>query len=120
MGQIHIEGMEFYAYHGHYSEEKVVGNHFLVDLKMYTDMSVAAEKDNLEDAVDYQKAYKIVEREMAITSNLLENVAGRISKSIISELHSVDMVSVKVTKLNPALGGKIKGVSVRMACKREE
>ena len=54
MGQIHIEGMEFYAYHGHYSEEKKVGNNFIVDVKMYTDMSIASATDDLDDAVDYQ------------------------------------------------------------------
>ncbi len=118
MGQIHIEGMEFYAYHGHYSEEKKVGNNFIVDVKMYTDMSIASETDNLDDAVDYQKTYKIVEREMAITSNLLENVASRISKAIISELPRVDAVTVRITKLNPTLGGKIKGVSVRITSRR--
>jgi hypothetical protein len=34
MGIIEIEEMEFYAYHGHYEEERVVGNRFLLDLKL--------------------------------------------------------------------------------------
>ncbi|MCA1747113.1 MAG: dihydroneopterin aldolase, partial [Bacteroidales bacterium] len=37
---IKIEGMEFYAFHGHYKEEQIVGNRFLVDLEMETDMAV--------------------------------------------------------------------------------
>jgi len=31
MGRITIEEMEFYAFHGHYQEEQIVGNRFLVD-----------------------------------------------------------------------------------------
>ena len=34
MGKIIIEEMEFYAFHGHYQEEQIVGNRFLVDLEM--------------------------------------------------------------------------------------
>ncbi len=36
MGKIIIEDMEFYAFHGHYKEEQIVGNRFLVDLEIET------------------------------------------------------------------------------------
>jgi dihydroneopterin aldolase len=32
MGVIRIEDMEFYAFHGHYQEEQIVGSHFMVDV----------------------------------------------------------------------------------------
>ena len=38
MGLIQIENMEFYAFHGHYREEQIVGNRFIVDLTIETDM----------------------------------------------------------------------------------
>jgi dihydroneopterin aldolase len=34
--------MEFYAFHGHYVEEQIVGNKFLIDLLIETDLTVAA------------------------------------------------------------------------------
>ena len=34
MALIEIEGMEFYAFHGHFDVEKVAGNRFLVNLKI--------------------------------------------------------------------------------------
>ena len=37
MERIEIEGMKFYAFHGHYPVEKEVGNEFLVDLIINTD-----------------------------------------------------------------------------------
>ena len=42
MGLIEIEGMEFYAYHGHFKEEQVVGNKFLVNVSIETDCEKAA------------------------------------------------------------------------------
>ena len=47
MGVIEIEGMEFYAYHGHYAEEQIVGNRFILDVTLITDCEKAAESDNL-------------------------------------------------------------------------
>ena len=75
MGKIEIEGMEFYAFHGHFTAEQVVGNRFLVDLTLISDSSEAAKSDNLADAMDYQIAYRIVKEEMQIKSHLLEHVA---------------------------------------------
>jgi dihydroneopterin aldolase len=114
MGLIQIEGMEFYAFHGHFMEEQKVGNKFMVDLKIETDMTKAAESDNLKDAVNYQQAYLIVKRQMEKKSYLLENIAGRILNAIHSELEGVKKATVKVAKMNPPMGGKIGSVSVTL------
>jgi 7,8-dihydroneopterin aldolase/epimerase/oxygenase len=112
MGQIQIEGMEFYAFHGHFREEQIVGNRFLVDLTIETDMEKPAESDNLKDAVNYQAAYEIVKTQMEVKSHLLENIAGRILNAVCSELPGVKKATVKVSKMNPPMGGKINSVSV--------
>jgi len=114
MGFIEIEGMEFYAYHGHYEEEQIVGNRFLVDLKIETDCRKAAESDKIEDAVNYQTAYKIIKAEMQKKSNLLENIAGRIVEALYENLDNMKSVSIKLSKMNPPMGGKIKKVSITM------
>jgi dihydroneopterin aldolase len=114
MGYIEIEGMEFYAYHGHYKEEQIVGNKFLIDLKIETDCSKPAETDNIKDAVNYQTAYKIIKNEMQKKSNLLENIAGRILDAVYSQMGNSNNITVKVTKINPPMGGKIRSVSVTM------
>ncbi len=114
MGYIEIEGMEFYAYHGHYKEEQIVGNKFLIDLKIETDCSKPAETDNIKDAVNYQTAYKIIKNEMQKKSNLLENIAGRILDAVYSQMGIINNITVKVTKINPPMGGKIRSVSVTM------
>ena len=112
MGLIHIENMEFYSFHGHFKEEQIVGNKFLVDLTIETDMSIASRSDNLKDAVNYQKAYQIVKTEMGKKSYLLEHIAGRILDAIYSEMTGIKRATVKVSKMNPPMGGKIGSVSV--------
>jgi len=112
MGVIQIEGMEFYSFHGHYKEERIVGNKFLVDLTIETDMQKPSESDNLKDAVNYQQAYQIVRQEMEKKSHLLEHIAGRILDSLYSEMQGIKKATVRVSKLNPPMGGKISSVSV--------
>ncbi len=115
MGIIKIEGMEFYAFHGHYEEEQIVGNRFLVDLQLETDMTRPAESDNLEDAVNYQVAYRLVKQEMKKQkSNLLEHIARRILDAVYQELDGISSATVTIRKMNPPMGGPIKSVNVTM------
>jgi len=114
MGLIQIENMEFYAFHGHFKEEQIVGNRFLVDLTIETDMKIPSESDSLKDAVNYQKAYEIVKIQMGKKSHLLEHIAGRILDAIHSEMEGIKKATVKVSKMNPPMGGKIGSVSVVM------
>ena len=116
MGKIIIEEMEFYAFHGHYQEEQIVGNRFLVDLEMDADLTDAADSDNLNDAVNYQQAYQIIKNEMRRTkSNLLENIGKRILDALYAEMEGVNKATIRVRKLNPPMGGPIKSVGVKMS-----
>ena len=118
MGQIILNGMEFHSYIGHFDEEKKVGNPFVVDLKIKVDCQPAANTDDLKNALDYQIVYSIVKEEMKKKCNLIENVAERIIESLFSEFDIINKVKVKVSKLNPSLGGKIQNVSVVMNKKK--
>ncbi len=104
--------MEFYSFHGHFKEERIVGNKFLVNLTIETDMKVPSATDNLRDAVNYQRAYEIVKTQMETKSFLLEHIAGRIIDAIYAEMKGIESVTVKVSKMNPPMGGKIGSVSV--------
>jgi dihydroneopterin aldolase len=116
MGLIQIENMEFYAFHGHYREEQIVGNKFLVDLSIDSDMAEPALSDSLKDAINYQRAYKLVKEEMEKKSKLLENIAKRILDTIYENFEGVRKVTVKVSKMNPPMGGgRIEKVSVTLS-----
>jgi len=113
MGQIQLNGMEFYAYHGCYREEQLTGNHFLVDLAMDTDMENASQSDDLNDALNYAEVYELVKHEMTIRSYLLEHVSRRILDRLFERFPQLDRAEVCVAKLNPPMDGKIQSVSVR-------
>lgn len=112
MISIHIEGMKFYAFHGHYPVEQVVGNEFIVELKIEAEDNEALSSDKLKDAINYQSAYEIVKAEMNISSNLLEHVANRILNSLYARFLLISRAEVKISKLNPPMGGEIEKVSV--------
>jgi len=112
MGLIQIEGMEFYAFHGHYKEEQIVGSRFQVDLTIEADLEKPAESDNLRDAVNYQQAYGIIKAQMEQKSYLLENIASRILNALYLEMTGIKKARVKVSKMNPPVGGKVNSVSV--------
>lgn len=116
---IEIENMEFYANHGCYREEKVVGNHFVVNLRMETSSIVAIGTDSIKDALNYQVAYEVVKEEMKVPSHLLEHVGGRILENLFNRLPLIETATVKVSKLNPPMGGKIERVSVSLTKKRD-
>ena len=115
MGLIQIDNMEFYAYHGHYKEEQIVGNKFLVSLTIETDMTKPSRSDSLKDAVNYQAAYRLVETEMEKKSHLLENIAKRILDALYRELDGIKKATIKVAKTNPPVGGKVDSVSITLS-----
>ena len=114
MSKININGMEFYAHHGCFEEEQKVGTWFVVDLSMEVDTEEAELTDSLEATVNYAEVYLTVKREMETPSRLLENVAYRIREAVRKEYPKAETVRVKIQKLNPPLGGKIRSVSVEL------
>lgn len=111
-GIIEIENMEFYAFHGCYREEQLVGNRFMVDLTLETDIEAAAESDNVGDTVNYLEVYQAVRSQMEVRSDILEHVGYRILEEIKKRFPKVLSAKVKVSKCNPPLGGMIERVSV--------
>lgn len=120
MGLIEIEGMQFYAYHGHFEAERVVGNKFQVDLRFKTDSSVAAISDDLNDTVNYQEVYNLVKSQMMVKSHLLEHVARRILDSLFQKFPEIKKARVKISKLNPPMNGEIEKVSVTLSKKQNK
>jgi len=115
MSIISIEGMEFFAYHGCFKEEQVIGTKFRIDLFLEIDTSAAEKSDQLQDTVNYQSVFQLVKKEMETTSKILEHVGRRILDNIESEFPTVDHARIKIRKLNPPLGGKMDFVSLELS-----
>ncbi len=112
MSVISIEGMEFFAYHGCFKEEQIIGTKFNVDLFLETDTTKAEQTDSLIDTVNYLAVYQSVKDEMETKSKLLEHVGRRILNRIKNDFPTVVSAKIKIKKLNPPLGGKMDFVSL--------
>lgn len=112
MGIIKLKNIKVFAYHGCLEEEGKIGSDYRVDLKVKGDLSRAARTDELRDTMDYVHLNKIVKEEMAVRAKLLETVAERILNRILEEVWIVQKVKVKVSKINPPIGGNVQMVTI--------
>ncbi len=111
---ITIHGMEFYAHHGCFAEERIVGTHFKVDVTLYTSIDFHKLEDNIDKTVSYLDVYQDIKSIMNTPVNLLETVCCTIISTIKEKYSLVTEVEVSVHKLNPPLGGKMDSVAVTL------
>ena len=114
MALISLENMEFFAYHGCFAEEQIIGTRVLVNLSFETETSEAEETDDLHKTVNYQAVYHLIKAEMEIKSRLLEHVGRRILEAVCREYPSITYARIKVSKMNPPVGGKMENVSIEL------
>ena len=119
IGIIELEDMEFYAGHGCYSLEQIVGNRFRVNLSIEADLTVPMQSDDVTTTVNYLSVYEMVEQEMKTTSHILEYVASRILDRLLREFSAVESATIKISKMSPPLGGKVDRVSVTIKKSRD-
>jgi 7,8-dihydroneopterin aldolase/epimerase/oxygenase len=105
MGKVALEGIEFYAYHGAYPEESVLGNRFTLDLVIDTDFREAMIQDSLEGTVDYAQLYQLIKSRMEVKVKLLEHLGNLIVLDILEAFPKVTRVQLTLRKHQPALGG---------------
>ncbi|NDW08539.1 dihydroneopterin aldolase [Dysgonomonas sp. 520] len=107
-----IENARFYAYHGVFEQENIVGNTFVVNVKIELNALSACEKDDLEGTVSYADVFGIIEQEMQVRSKLLENIGYRIIKKLKCEFKLIEKIELKISKENPPIGGQVEQASV--------
>jgi 7,8-dihydroneopterin aldolase/epimerase/oxygenase len=113
MDKIQLKNLRIYAYHGCHAEERIIGGWFSVSVSVVCDMELAVFSDKLENAIDYVLLKKIIEEEMAVPSNLIEHVAGRIAKRIKAK-HPKATAEVEICKEHPPFGGTSAPVSIKI------
>ncbi|MBQ9667434.1 MAG: dihydroneopterin aldolase [Prevotella sp.] len=112
--RIYIAGLRLHARHGVMEQERRVGGEFEVTLSVDYDISRAMETDDVADTLSYADLCDYVRSEMAVPSNLLEHVAGRIARGILQRWPQVGAVNLSITKLNPPMGADCDGAGVEL------
>jgi len=118
MGTIRVNNIKLYAFHGCLDEEAKIGSEYKVDVEVKADLKKSSKTDALIDTVDYVHLNLIVKQEMAIRSELLEEVAQRILDRIFKEISMVKKAKVSVAKINPPIGGNVEEVVIILTKKR--
>ncbi len=116
---IFLKEIRCYAYHGVAPQENLIGNEYVIDLKLKADISKAARTDEVTDTVNYAEVHQAVAEEMAIPSKLLEHVAGRIAERLLRQFAEIEEVELRLAKRNPPMGADIASAGVMLCCGRE-
>jgi dihydroneopterin aldolase len=109
---IELNSMRFYAYHGVCPQETNVGNYFVVDISYSCPMDKAFASDDIHDIISYADVYNAVKKEMERPSRLIEHLANRILQALVSTFPRLSYLKIKLSKLNPPLGGEVHSASV--------
>ena len=115
-GVIELSGLEIYAYHGCYAEEQTVGNRFIVDAELGADTELAADTDDVRNALNYVEVCEVIAAVMGRKHHLLESLVA----DIVDELHcrfdsrGLKDGWVRVRKMAPPVGMKMDSVGVKM------
>ncbi|MDX2283050.1 MAG: dihydroneopterin aldolase [Bacteroidia bacterium] len=120
MGQIALEGIEIWAYHGVHARERQQGNAYTVDVYLEAPLEAAAESDALADTVDYFQVYRTVLQVMDQPANLLERLAGQIAGQILAQFALVEACRVRVSKKRPMSMGKCAQTAVELTLSRKD
>jgi len=113
-----LKEIRCYAYHGVAPQENLIGNEYLIDLKLKVDISKAARTDEVADTVNYAEIHEAVKAEMSIPSKLLEHVCGRIAKRLLAEFPAIEEIELRLSKRNPPMGADIDSAGVELHCSR--
>ena len=113
-----LNNLRIYAYHGAMPQETVVGDWYIINLRLNVSNEQATTTDSLDDTVNYAQVYKIVREEMATPSRLIEHVCGRIARRLLSDFDMIDAVEISMLKLNPPIGADCDGCGVELTLTR--
>jgi 7,8-dihydroneopterin aldolase/epimerase/oxygenase len=112
MALIGIENMRFFAHHGLYEEEQILGNRFSLDVYIETNIEEAQafvenETEQLAHTINYETVFEICKIEMAEPEKLLETVIEKIIYAIKKQFQTIEIIKVRLSKYNPPMNGQV-------------
>jgi len=107
MVKVALQGIKFFAYHGFYPEEQVLGSHFIVDVSVEFPQEHHYDDDEIAHTVNYEQLNEMVATEMKRTRKLLETVVQGIVDRAKAAYPFAQIIKASITKLNPPLTGDV-------------
>lgn len=115
MDKIYIRDLEVYAYHGVNSEEKAMGQRFLISLELSLDLREAGKSDDLNSTINYAELCHLVEEEFkSFKYDLIERAAEALAEFILLKYEKVEKVKVQLKKPWAPIGKPLKYAAVEI------
>ena len=115
MDKIIIKGLEIFAHHGVYDNEKQKGQHFVINAELFTDTVKASLSDEIDDTVDYAKVCEFIQDFMTGCSlNLIETLANELARKILIKYNEIKSVSLEICKPEAPIPIKFENVSLKI------
>ena len=119
MDSIKITGLEVYAYHGVYDEEKQKGQHFVINATLSLDTFNASSTDDISDTPDYANVSTFISDFVKSTRfNLIETVANELCRKLLITYEKVKEATIEVCKPEAPIPVKFSNVSVTVTKNR--
>jgi 7,8-dihydroneopterin aldolase/epimerase/oxygenase len=110
---IRMQNCAFFARHGVLREEEVLGQRFYVDAVLTVDGGTALKEDEIEDTVDYGKAFQVIAK--IITGErryLIESLAMEVAVALRRTFPQIARAEITVRKPNAPVAGVLDHVEV--------
>ncbi|WP_298708556.1 dihydroneopterin aldolase [Chitinophaga sp.] len=102
---IALESVRFFAHHGFYEEERIIGNHFLLDVLVQ--LPEPEHPSHLAESVNYEALFSISKEVMEVPQALLEQVVHDISEKVKARFPVIRYSKVTLRKQAPPFGGDL-------------
>jgi dihydroneopterin aldolase len=117
---IFVTGLSIHARHGVMDHETEVGQRFVIDLELYTDLSEPSRSDRLADTVSYADVVATTTAAFKNTNyKLLERAAGAVADAILSSFPRIRAVKITVHKPHAPIAAIFEDVGVVLTRKRQ-
>jgi 7,8-dihydroneopterin aldolase/epimerase/oxygenase len=117
---IFITGLVIHARHGVMDHETEVGQRFVIDLELYTDLSESSHTDRLGDTVSYANVVTTATSAFKNTNyKLLERAAGAVADAILTTFSRIRAVKVTVHKPHAPIAAIFDDVGVVLTRSRQ-
>jgi dihydroneopterin aldolase len=100
-----LNDVKFFAFHGYYAEEQLIGHHFLVSANVT--FLPSEDSEQLHHTVNYEVLNTIMREEMQNTQQLLETVVKNILNRILEAFPFLLTIAAGIKKLNPCMPGEV-------------
>jgi len=117
---IFIKGVLIHARHGLLEHESEVGQRFVIDLELDTDLSESSRTDKLSDTVSYSNVVATATSAFKDTNyKLLERAAGAVADAILAAFPRIRAVKVTVHKPHAPIAAIFEDVGVVLTRTRQ-